>query len=265
MAFTNFWIDCCFCLFHSIGDTRRQPTSYAPAMPRLPSAHTHASYKQQSSFWARFDVRRQGDDDKTRHIREFQVSVSCHPPYLIPSSSMATQNYLVVGATGKQGGAVLSALLSASPAFPIHIYALTRNSDSPRAKSLAAHPHVTVVVGDPASPSSIFSQLDRPVAGVFCVTIPGKVSEESQAEALIDACVKHRVAHFVFTSGDRGGPEVSETTPTSVPNLQSKYRIEKYLKTQAEGRMSWTILRPTTFFDMLSADFPGKGFASMWR
>jgi uncharacterized protein YbjT (DUF2867 family) len=86
-----------------------------------------------------------------------------------------------------------------------------------------------------------------------------------QARALIDASILHRVSHFVFTSGDRGGSEVSDHTPTKVPNLKAKHDIEVYLKEQAQGRMSWTILRPTTFMDMLQNDMHGKGFARLWE
>lgn len=181
---------------------------------------------------------------------------------------MATRKYLVIGATGKQGGSVVSSLLSASPSmkFPIHIFALTRNAASPRAQSLAANPNISIIVGDPSLPETIFSQIGSGIDGVFCMTVPGqKASEEDQARALIDASVKYRVNHFVFTSGDRGGPGKSDVTSTNVPNLKAKYEIEVYLKSQAEGRMGWTILRPATFMDMLSTDIHGKGFGRLWN
>jgi uncharacterized protein YbjT (DUF2867 family) len=178
---------------------------------------------------------------------------------------MATRKYLVVGATGKQGGAVVSALLGASPSFPIQIFALTRNASSPRAQSLAEHPNISVIVGDPAVPETIFSQIGSSLDGAFCMTVPGqKASEEDQARALIDASIKYRVKHFVFTSGDRGGPELSDKNPTNVPNLKAKHDIEVYLKEQAEDRMGWAIIRPTTFMDMLSTDIHGKGFGRLW-
>src|SRR4051812_40296422 len=117
---------------------------------------------------------------------------------------MAAQKYLVLGATGRQGGAVVESLLKSSS--PIHIFALTRNAESGRAKALDAIANVSVIVGDPTAPEPIFAQIGKAIDGVFCVTVPGKVSEEDQAKALIDACIKHRVQHFVFSSGDRGGP-----------------------------------------------------------
>ncbi|KAG0645925.1 hypothetical protein D0Z07_7847 [Hyphodiscus hymeniophilus] len=178
---------------------------------------------------------------------------------------MGTRKYLVVGATGKQGGSVVSALQSLSPSFPIHIFALTRSVSSPRAQSLAADPNVSVIAGDPSTLETVFSQIGTGIDGVFCMTVPGqKAREEDQAKAFIDASIKYRVKHFVFTSGDRGGPGKSDNNPTNVPNLKSKHAIEVYLKAQAEGRMAWTILRPTTFMDMLSTDTHGKGFGRLW-
>ena len=178
---------------------------------------------------------------------------------------MSTKNYLIVGATGKQGGAVLDSLLKGPSSSTIHIFALTRNADSSRAKSLSAIPQVSVIVGDPAIPEPIFAATGSSLDGVFCMTVPdGKVSEEDQAKALIDASIKYRVKHFVFSSADRGGP-LSDTNPTTVPNLLSKHNIEEYLKEQAEGRMTWSILRPSTFMDMLTTDIHGKGFGRLWE
>jgi len=105
------------------------------------------------------------------------------------------------------------------------------------------------------------------VDSVFCVTVHGKPGfEENQAATLIDASVVHGVNHFVFTSADRGGADLSETTPTNVPHIATKYHIEKYLKERTAGtQMGWTILRPVTFFENLTPDFAGKGFAKMWE
>jgi len=178
---------------------------------------------------------------------------------------MASRKLLITGATGKQGGAVIEALLSHPT--PFHILALTRNPKSSKALSLAANPNITVVEGDPASPAAIFDAF-KPIYGVFSVTVPSKKhDEEAQAKALIDESIKNGVEHFVFTSVDRGGEGVSEKTPTEIPHFMSKHRIEEYLKekTSAAGsKMGWTILRPVAFLDNLTPDFMGKAFASMW-
>jgi len=94
-----------------------------------------------------------------------------------------------------------------------------------------------------------------------------KVSEEDQAMSLIDESIKHGVKHFMFTSVDRGGDVVSDTNPTDIDHFVTKVRVEEYLKkrTQETGaKMQWTILRLVAFFDNLTPDLMGKGFASMW-
>jgi uncharacterized protein YbjT (DUF2867 family) len=159
---------------------------------------------------------------------------------------MAARKLLIMGATGKQGGAAIQALLKSSEDF--QILALTRNASSPSAQRLASNPKITVVEGDATSPSSIFSA-HKPIYGVFCMTtMEGKISQEEQAKPLIDASVANGVEHFVFTSVDRGGLGRSEQNPTNIPHFLSKHAIEEYLKKQSSGsKMQWTILRPVAF------------------
>jgi uncharacterized protein YbjT (DUF2867 family) len=181
---------------------------------------------------------------------------------------MATRTFLIVGATGTQGGSVISAILSTPSLPPLEILALTRNTSSSRAKALSAlDPRVKLLAGDPSVPEEIFKNANTQIDGVFCVTVHGpKGSEEAQAEGLIDASLRHGVKHFVFTSADRGGDIVSDTNPTPVAHIATKYRIEIYLKGRTTGSsMAWTILRPVTFMDNLLPNFNGKGFAAMWE
>lgn len=173
----------------------------------------------------------------------------------------AMRNLLVTGATGKQGGALIASLL-ASPSSPFKLYGLTRNTSSPRSRTLASQ-NVTMIQGDTTRPSDIFARLP-PIWGVFSVTLPGQ-NEEAQAIPLIDESIKHGVKHFVFTSADRGN-EKSDEDPTTVPHFITKFNIEKHLKAEAakdKGGMTWTILRPVAFFDNLTPDLIGKAFARM--
>lgn len=68
--------------------------------------------------------------------------------------SAKVKNILVVGATGRQGRALIAALRPPSdpdasePNWPYHLLALTRKTTSPAAKQLSLEPHVTVVQGD---------------------------------------------------------------------------------------------------------------------
>ncbi|KAI0846394.1 nucleoside-diphosphate-sugar epimerase family protein [Daldinia vernicosa] len=180
---------------------------------------------------------------------------------------------LVTGATGKQGGAVVNALLKADADF--EILALTRNAESPTAQRLAQKSHkIKLLTGDMDAPENIFSNAkeitEKPIWGVFSVQAaigrgasPRK--EEVQGKALIDASIKNGVKHFVYSSVDRGGAR-SDDDPTDIPHFISKYRIEKYLLEKTKGgEMAWTILRPVAFFENLVPGFAGKLFATSWK
>lgn len=177
----------------------------------------------------------------------------------------ALRKLLVVGATGKQGGAVIDALLARSA--PFEILALTRNASSAKAQSLASKPNVKIVEGDENSAAAIFDA-HKPIYGVFLVTMVAKGdAEEKQAKPFIDEAIKNGVEHFVFTSVERGGPIKSDTDPTNIPHFITKHNIEVYLKEQIaakHSKMQWTFLRPVCFMDNLTPDFMGRGFASMW-
>ncbi|KAK3358539.1 hypothetical protein B0T24DRAFT_643775 [Lasiosphaeria ovina] len=180
--------------------------------------------------------------------------------------SLQRKTILVMGATGKQGGALIQHLLAAHDTPAFDIIAVTRDIRSPRALKLGAHFNVSVVSGDMDEPETIFQKIGQ-VWGVYSVQVNSD-NEEAQGTALVDAAVAHGVRHFVYSSGDRGGPEKSPITPTNVKNFAAKYRIEKHLEDKAAAsvqNMTYTILRPVTFFENLTADIHGKGFARMWE
>lgn len=185
---------------------------------------------------------------------------------------MAPQTILVVGATGKQGGAVIKALLALPDAATrFHILALTRDAQSAHAQALAeAHPGVLELVqGDSANPEPIFTSRPKgSIAGLFVVTVPGgKVSEEQQATPLIDAAVAHGVKHVVFTSVDRGGDDKSWTNPTTIKHFLAKHNVEIHLRDKADkeaGAFTWTILRPVAFLDNMEPGMFCSMFTAMW-
>jgi uncharacterized protein YbjT (DUF2867 family) len=182
-------------------------------------------------------------------------------------TAIAMRGILVAGATGKQGGAVLSSLLSNPGQTPVHLLALTRNADSPRARALAAKPNVSVIQGDMDNVPAIFAQIKEPLYGVFSVQTPLKPKvEERQGKALIDAAAAAGVKHFVYTSADRGGLEKSDRDPTLIHHFASKYNIEKHLLTVHEKHpnMQYTIVRPVAFWDNLTPDFLGRVFKTVW-
>ena len=179
----------------------------------------------------------------------------------------------VIGATGKQGGAVIDALLSAPNGSEITIFALTRNINSASAKRLAEKSlqQIRLVQGDLDDCPGIFRAIATPVDGLFCVTLPAlgpwarSDAEETQGKALVDAALEHGVGHFVLTSVDRHGAD-SDTKDTDVPHFISKAKIERHLREKCAGtQMTWTMLRPTAFMDNLQPGFAGKIFPTAWK
>lgn len=175
-----------------------------------------------------------------------------------------------MGATGKQGQAVIQAILGNPVYTPFQVLALTRDETSEIAIDLDSKHYVVVVQGDPTMPANIFREYS-PITAVFLVTAfkPGKPNnEENQAHAIIDASIRNNVKQFVFSSVDRGGQIVSEENPTNIEHFATKHRIEKYLREKnsaAANPMSITILRPVCFMDNLTDDFSGKVFATLWK
>ncbi|KAG9253973.1 uncharacterized protein F5Z01DRAFT_723883 [Emericellopsis atlantica] len=181
-------------------------------------------------------------------------------------SSSPRKNLLITGATGKQGGAVVASILACEQASSFNIIGVTRDSTSNGAKKLASLPGVSVVEGSFSDIPAIFAKVG-PVWGVFSVQVNSD-DEERSGKAMVDAAVSHGVQHFVYSSGDRGGPEKSHFDPTTVKNFAAKYNIEKHLIAQATlspQRMTYTILRPVTFFENLTPDIHGRGFTRMWE
>ncbi|KAH9213512.1 hypothetical protein DL95DRAFT_164127 [Leptodontidium sp. 2 PMI_412] len=185
---------------------------------------------------------------------------------------------LISGATGKQGGAVIDALL-ARPSANFTILAVTRNSQSQAAKRLIAKsPMVKLIEGDLNAVPSLFSTAktvagSTPIWGVYSVqasmgkgvTLDGEVKH---GMALIDESIKAGVKHFVYSSVERGGESRSWENPTPVPHFKTKHQIEQHLRdATADGKseMGWTILRPTAFMDSFEPGFGGKVFMTMLR
>ncbi|RYP87838.1 hypothetical protein DL769_000430 [Monosporascus sp. CRB-8-3] len=184
---------------------------------------------------------------------------------------------LVTGATGKQGGATIDALLDAGALDRHRLLAVTRNPGSGAAKKLEAK-GVTVVQGDFSDIPGIFSNAktaigggdDAKVWGVFSIqTAMGKGAspelEEVQGKALVDAALSNNVKFFVYSSVDRGG-ERSFDNPTPVPHFISKYNIEHHLVDSTNTTdMQWTILRPTSFMENFTPGFGTKVMATAWK
>ncbi|KAJ4145948.1 hypothetical protein LMH87_004779 [Akanthomyces muscarius] len=180
---------------------------------------------------------------------------------------------LVTGATGKQGGAVIAALLAQKASF--QMLALTRDSSSASARRLASQsPNITLIEGNLDDARSVFEKAKKatsaPIWGVFSVQSPpmnktGPTIEEKQGRDLVDAALANNVSHFVYSSVDRHGAK-SATNPTDIPHFISKHNIEQHLMRKAAGTsMRWTILRPVAFMDNFDGSLVSRVFATCWK
>ena len=181
------------------------------------------------------------------------------------------KHFLIAGATGRQGGAVVTALLT-HPDFkisPESIWAITRDVGGTSAYSLLSEwPGIHMVAGDLNNPDALFKQVGNilPHTAVFLAQAHGP-TELSDAKGFIDAASSHGVAYFVYSSVDRGGKELSDVDPSYCKTFSDKFYIEQHLKTVAtqNSKMGYTILRPTWFADNAYWGFPGKLCMTGWK
>lgn len=144
---------------------------------------------------------------------------------------------LVSGVTGRQGGAVARELLSRG----YRVRGLTRNPDSERARRLAGL-GIEMVKGDFDDADSL-DNATQGVYGVFSVQNfweHGMQGEIRQGRNLADAAKRAGVSHFVYTS------VANADKNTGIPHFDSKYEIEKYIKTI---QLPYTVIRPVSFME----------------
>lgn len=146
---------------------------------------------------------------------------------------------LVLGGTGKQGGAVARELLHRGRT----VHALVRDPHAAGARALAEAGAV-LVRGDMDDEASLREAM-RGADGVFSVQpfrTPGGVeAEERQGKAVGDLAAEAGVGHLVYSSV--GGAERA----SGIPHFESKWNIERHLRTLA---VRVTVLRPTMFCDV---------------
>lgn len=162
---------------------------------------------------------------------------------------------LVIGGTGQQGGAVVKALLARGH----NVRVLTRNAESPKAKSLSKG-GVEIAVGDFSDRDSLVKAIQG-TDTVFAMSTPfeqGTEKETGQGTALTDAAKEAGAGHLVFSS------VASADQATGIPHFDSKFKVEEYIKSSG---IPYTIIAPVFFMDNLLAPWmlPGltKGKYSM--
>jgi len=146
---------------------------------------------------------------------------------------------LVTGATGKQGGACVEALLKRGH----QVRALTRNPASPAAKRLREQ-EVEIAVGDFTDHDSLVRAI-RGADAVYAMTTPyeqGAEKEIAHGITVTDAVKAAGVAHFIYSS------IASANRATGIGHFDGKYEVEKHI--QASG-VPYTIVAPVFFMENL--------------
>jgi uncharacterized protein YbjT (DUF2867 family) len=144
---------------------------------------------------------------------------------------------LVIGATGRQGGAVIRHMLPKG----WKLRALTRKTDDSMAQSLTS-PGIEVVRGDLEDPASL-ERAARGVYGVYSVQdfwAVGAKREVQQGKNIADAANKAGVEHFVYSSV--GGAERN----SGIDHWESKWEVENYIRKLG---LPATMIRPAAFME----------------
>lgn len=151
-----------------------------------------------------------------------------------------SEEILVTGATGRQGGAVARELLARG----YRVQALTRHPDGEAAQGLAEL-GARIVRGDLDDPVSVADAVKN-AWGVFSVQNTweaGVEKEEEQGKLLARISREAGVRHFVYSSVG------SADRNTGIPHFENKWRVEETVRSL--DFPSHTILRPVFFMENL--------------
>ncbi|WWC91100.1 uncharacterized protein L201_006041 [Kwoniella dendrophila CBS 6074] len=154
----------------------------------------------------------------------------------------STRNFVIFGATGKQGGSAVQ-WLSKSNA-DISVYAVSRDPSSSKAQQLTSLSNVKIIQGDSAQPEQVLNQVNGKVHGIFFAPVGFDAQAHiKEGKQLIDLAVQKQVGHFVFSSTDFSGYRDKDT---GISAIEAKKEIEAYLTT---SKLTYTILRPVGFLE----------------
>lgn len=161
----------------------------------------------------------------------------------------------VVGATGAQGGGVITALLN-DPSHEFAVRAITRNKHSEKAEALAKR-GVEVVEADVSDKNSLIKAFSG-AYGAFCVTFfwehfsPEK--EMNHAKNMAEAANEANLQHVIWSTLE----DTRKWVPLSddrMPTLQGKYKVPHFDGKGVSnayferGKVPYTLLLTSFFFD----------------
>lgn len=156
---------------------------------------------------------------------------------------------VVCGATGKQGGAVLDALVRSNR---WKVVAISRDTSSQKVQEIKAM-GVTILPADLSDRTSLVKAFKN-AYGVFSITMPlnakGKIDTEIewvQGQNIVQACVSNSVEHLVLSTV----LYVEEGQEKTLTYVKRKLDIEHLVK---QSNLPYTFLCPGSFMD----DFGGE-------
>lgn len=194
--------------------------------------------------------------------------VGASSPAAAAAASLPRRTAVVVGGTGRQGGATIRALL-ASTKVAWKIVAITRDVHQDVARELAAK-GVILEQADATKRATLDAALAKhvPIDAFYCVTNPFTArwtgltppktdvsSEEVQGRNMADAARAAGVRHFVFSSCACASDSVVDGKP--IPTFASKAVVEEYLKAMPAGALPYSILGLVGFFENMTSSFAG--------
>jgi uncharacterized protein YbjT (DUF2867 family) len=164
--------------------------------------------------------------------------------------------YLIIGATGQQGGATIDALLSKGVP-PSDVFGVTRNPDSESSQEKVVAKGVTAIKGDLSSKASVKEAIVSSKAETIWFMTDffaagSAEAETQQGKNVIDAILEcgDQVKYVVYSSvGD------ADNCPKTIEHFWSKARVEEYMADQLSGslKIEWAVIRPVFFIDNLDS------------
>lgn len=156
------------------------------------------------------------------------------------------KDILVIGATGKQGNAVVKQLLEDG----WYVSALTRNKNN-RKLSDIGHPHLSIVEGDLSDSVSLQSAM-KGKYGLYSIQpiVKDDVNEElRQGMKIIEIAEQENIQHIVYSTA--GGVNRNRTGP----HFEVLAKIENRLM---ESNINATVIKPSFFMDNFYALLKSK-------
>jgi uncharacterized protein YbjT (DUF2867 family) len=160
------------------------------------------------------------------------------------------QTYLVLCASGRQGSAVLDALISKNVSS---IYGSSRNPTSLKEKRGDT---IKTVMADLYDTESIVAAIRESkatrvwfVTDWYSISKPTRAKEAQLGYNVIDAIKKcsDQLNHVVYNSG-----AYADRAPKKIGEFWSKVDIEEYMaKELASVQVTWSVLRPVAFLENL--------------